>query len=130
MKNLIYLAFLPLLTNCASLGQSMLLGSGIGLAVGGGVGRAASENNHGMLVGAAFGTALGAGLSFLIHKDEERKKLKQFVDKKDKKSGDPDVPLLTTPEVRRIWEPDRIDGNRFVHGHFIDVLERGSSWSE
>ena len=130
MKYLVYLLILPLLTNCASLGESLLLGAGIGMAAGGGVGAVTSEDEGGMLVGAAIGTALGLGLGFLIHKDDERKKMEAIQIPVGKRLTDPDIPMLTTPEVRRIWEPDRIDGNKFIHGHFIDVLDKSSFWSE
>jgi phosphoglycolate phosphatase-like HAD superfamily hydrolase len=37
-------------------------------------------------------------------------------------SKDNHVPSLTTPEVRRVWVPEKIEGNTFVEGHYMYVL--------
>lgn len=44
-------------------------------------------------------------------------------------SSDTDSPIVTSPEVHRIWVPDKIEGNKFVKGHFMFVIERGSVWT-
>lgn len=57
---------------------------------------------------------------------------KAFVVADNKKKGDKkeNLPSITTPDVRRIWIPERIDGNRFIEGHYMYVIERGSVWSK
>jgi hypothetical protein len=40
------------------------------------------------------------------------------------------VPSLTSPEVRRIWVPEKIEGNKFVDGHYMYVIDKPSVWSK
>lgn len=47
--------------------------------------------------------------------------------KNDPKAGPP--PSLTAPEVRRIWVPERIEGNKYFEGHYMYVIDKTSVWS-
>lgn len=38
-------------------------------------------------------------------------------------------PLLTKPKVKKIWVPEKIEGDKFIEGHWMWVLERTTSWS-
>lgn len=40
-----------------------------------------------------------------------------------------EVPSLTSPEVRRIWVPEKIEGNKFIEGHYMYVIDKPSVWS-
>ncbi|MGK5085317.1 hypothetical protein WDW37_18685 [Bdellovibrionota bacterium FG-1] len=44
-------------------------------------------------------------------------------------STDPDSPKLTAPVVRKVWQEDKIEDGKYIQGHYIWVLERGSVWS-
>ena len=46
---------------------------------------------------------------------------------KSKSPGD-DAPTLISPEVRRMWVPDKIEGDQYVKGHFIYYFEKGAQW--
>ena len=54
--------------------------------------------------------------------------------KKDTKSqevkNEEKYPFLTRPEVRTIWVPDAIEGNRYIEGHRVFIIEKGTSWSK
>lgn len=39
------------------------------------------------------------------------------------------TPSLTSPEVRRMWIPERIEGNKFIEGHYMYVIDKPSVWS-
>lgn len=39
-------------------------------------------------------------------------------------------PALTTPKVRKVWVPEKIDGDKFIEGHWMWVLERTTTWSQ
>jgi hypothetical protein len=39
------------------------------------------------------------------------------------------VPSLTAPEVRRIWVPEKIEGPRFIDGHYEYLIDKPSVWS-
>jgi hypothetical protein len=128
MKTLSAILAMLLLSGCSSMGKSILLGSAIGAGAGTGVGRLASRNVQGMVVGGLVGGAVGALFGFGIHKAEEGKKTSETSIPNDAKNSE--VPALTNPEVRRIWQPDKIEGSKFIHGHFIDILEKGSQWAQ
>jgi hypothetical protein len=44
--------------------------------------------------------------------------------------SDDKSPALTTPKVRKVWVPEKIDGDKFVEGHWMWVLERTTTWSQ
>lgn len=39
------------------------------------------------------------------------------------------APFLTEPKVRKVWVPEKIDGDKFIEGHYMWILEKTSSWS-
>lgn len=45
------------------------------------------------------------------------------------KQNEPKNPILRNAEVKTIWIPDRIDGNRFEEGHFVHLIDKPASWS-
>lgn len=45
------------------------------------------------------------------------------------KPNEPKAPLLRSAEVKTIWIPDRIEGNRYEEGHFIHLIDKPASWS-
>jgi hypothetical protein len=105
----------------------MLLGGGVGAAAGTGVGLAAFGNPKGTIISAATGAAVGTFVGWLLRKK----------DNKDLQVSDPsgslkpgELPFLTRPDVRKVWVPDSIDGNKFIQGHNIFLIERGSVWSK
>lgn len=49
--------------------------------------------------------------------------------KSPSKQNDPKNPILRNAEVKTIWIPDRIDGNRFEEGHFVHLIDKPASWS-
>lgn len=39
-------------------------------------------------------------------------------------------PALTSPKVRKVWVPEKIEGDKFIEGHWMWVLERTATWSQ
>jgi hypothetical protein len=39
-------------------------------------------------------------------------------------------PTLTAPKVRKIWVPEKIEGDKFIEGHYMWILEKTTSWSQ
>jgi len=39
-------------------------------------------------------------------------------------------PALITPKVRKVWVPEKIDGDKYIEGHWMWVLERTTTWSQ
>ena len=48
--------------------------------------------------------------------------------KKSIETGDKNIPGLNGPEVRRVWVPDKIEGNKLIKGHFIYIIKKNSTW--
>ena len=38
------------------------------------------------------------------------------------------MPGLKNAEVKTIWVPDKIDGNRWEVGHYLYVIDKPSTW--
>jgi hypothetical protein len=36
---------------------------------------------------------------------------------------------MSTPEIRRVWVPEKIEGNKYIEGHYIYVIDRGAVWN-
>lgn len=129
-KQTLTLLTLLLLTSCASMKESLLTGVSIGAVTGGALGNAhetGRQRDKSTRNGAAIGALLGAGLSYLIHKSENKKELME--QKKQIKSAS-DIPLITRPKIKRIWVEDQVSGKRFVKGHWEYVIEEQSQWSQ
>lgn len=39
-------------------------------------------------------------------------------------------PKLKNAETKRIWIPDRIEGNRFEEGHWLYVIDKPVTWGK
>ncbi len=116
------------LSSCSTLKESVLLGAGTMGAVGTGIGTAAGQNVGGALLGLGIGAVIGGAMGYMGHKDQEEKA--RLTKSGLKKVEDPKVPSLTSPEVRRIWVPEKIEGGKFIEGHYMYVIERNSAWSK
>ena len=47
------------------------------------------------------------------------------VNKDDNKS-----PSLTAPKVSKVWVPEKIEGDKYIEGHYMWILEKTTSWSQ
>ena len=77
-------------------------------------------------------TLMSVSVLILITSCSTSKEKKMTVPIPSNKSSDKDqqVPSLTMPAVRRMWVPDKIEGNRYEAGHYIYILEKTSQWSQ
>ena len=123
------LAATSLLYSCATSQDSVLLGAGVGATTGAAFGAAAGQGNHNELragaVGAATGAAFGALMGYLKHRTDTEQAVKTAL---PIDAAPP--PSLTKPEVRKVWVPDQVDGDKLVRGHFVFILEKGSVWRD
>lgn len=44
--------------------------------------------------------------------------------------SDVKTPFLMAPKVRKVWVPEKIDGDKYIEGHWMWVLERTTTWSQ
>ncbi|MBK9294890.1 MAG: glycine zipper 2TM domain-containing protein [Oligoflexia bacterium] len=121
------LLLMPILLNsCATATQSTLLGAAVGGTAGGLLGQAQTANSEGTLVGAAIGVGLGGLIGLLSHKEKKAEQNKIESTSKDLD----EFPALTRPKLRSIWVPDAIEGNKYIKGHYIYVIENPGTWTK
>ena len=135
IPTLLSLAFtLCLLTSCSTMTKSVVLGTGVGIAAGALLGSAIGQNgdheeqNRLTFTGAAIGGGVGALVGYSAFKQQEKKTMSLPPIKGFDK--EPKLPSVTMPVVRKMWVPDKIEGNKFEAGHFIYILEKTSTWSQ
>jgi hypothetical protein len=130
IKTIVMMTPLIFVIGCSTLKDSTLLGVGIGSAVGAGLGAAVSaprgHETRGAITGAAVGAALGGLIGFFDHKERAKKQRSSLGLTPDHS----DSPFLTKPTVQRLWVPEKIEGDKFISGHWIYVIERPSVWSK
>ena len=114
---------LVLTSACATAPQSILLGAGTGAVAGGGMGYAIGQNATGAAIGAATGAITGGVIGYLLHKGRQK-------DPGPSSQDAEKYPFLTRPEVRTIWVPDAVEGDRYIERHRVFVIEKNSSWSK
>ncbi len=129
IKPIHLLLVLPLMSGCASIERSTLLGAATFGAVGTGIGLAAEKSAGSALIGLGIGALVGGMMGFAAHKEQEAKR-GQFVTPLISKDFKEQVPSISTPEVRRIWIGPKIESNRYIDGHFIYVIDRPAVWGK
>ena len=106
-----------------SVGLGAAIGGGTGALIGNQMGSGRTRDAS-TLQGLAIGAGVGALIGYLGKHYEKKKE--------DKLPAVPDVkgtPMLTAPKVRRVWVPAAIEGEKYIDGHYIYVIEKSSSWS-
>jgi hypothetical protein len=125
MKHVLFLT--PLLfTACATTTQSALLGASIGGGVGVGVGQRESRHFRGSVIGALVGASVGGLAGFLLRKKDEGSPINLST---QVKAEDGAFPPLTKAKLKSMWVPDKIEGNKYIKGHFIYVIEDPGNWA-
>lgn len=128
MKLLTLITLSIMISACSSMEKSIALGAAIGGSAGGAIGNADGSYNRdkSTVQGAAIGAVLGGLIGYAAHKHEGKKQITP----NGKAELEPKAPSLTAPKVRRVWVPARIEGDRYIDGHFQYVIEKTSTWSQ
>lgn len=117
--------------SCSTLGKSIGLGSALGGTAGALIGNSEGKGSHrdkSTLQGAAIGSALGALIGLAGYQGNKEK---LGAKSPEREMGlEPKAPSLTAPKVRRVFVPARIEGERYIEGHYMYVIEKTSTWSE
>ncbi len=116
------------LSGCASMEKSILLGSAAGGALGTGIGLGAEKSAGSALIGLGIGAIVGGVMGYATHSERDSKRAQWLTPAATKEFKDK-VPGMSTPEVRRVWVPEKIEGNKYVEGHYIYVIDRGAQWN-
>lgn len=128
MKAFILTTLSLVLTSCSTLGGSLGLGSSIGATAGALIGNQSGSGNqrdNSTLQGAAIGAGLGAMIGYAGYVGKQKKDATKSVDVK----FDKNTPSLSAPKVRRIWVPAQIEGEKYIDGHYMYLIEKTSAWS-
>lgn len=65
------------------------------------------------------------GLSACTTMNKNKMDSNKSVNKVDNKS-----PSLTAPKVSKVWVPEKIEGDKYIEGHYMWILEKTTSWSQ
>ena len=138
MKNSVirFLPLLFLLTSCATENRSVGLGGAVGASSGALIGGIADPGRHGELrtrnvvIGATLGAMTGMVAGSILHNESEKSKREAFLS--GQKSGQVpvsgDIPSLSTPKVETHWIEGKVQGNRYIEGHFEYVIIEPVRW--
>lgn len=114
------------LISCASMEKSILLGGSIGAATGSAIGSQHSSSSS----GAAIGALAGAGLGYLIFKSKQNSKQSTMSASEKIELDENDAPFLKSPKIRKYWQDDRIEGKKFIKGHWVYEIEEQPIWMQ
>ncbi len=130
MKPIFIISTLIMLASCSSLEKSTILGAIIGGAAGGYIGKSSSSEGareQSLVFGSALGAGLGSWIGYSAFKGKIKKDQENLLKQNPFESR---TPSLTAPKVRRIWVPARIEGEKYIDGHYMYLLEKTSGWSD
>lgn len=122
---ILYILTAVVIVSCATPNESILTGAVVGGTAGTVLGHQHSGTSESRLTGALVGTAVGGLVGYLANKEKQKKATKTTPVKLDAEN-----PLLTNPKVRMYWEPDQIEGNKYIEKHRVWVLESSPVWTK
>ncbi|MGE4133303.1 MAG: hypothetical protein AB7F86_16790 [Bdellovibrionales bacterium] len=127
MKNLILILVPLILTACTTVEKSIALGAAVGGTAGGAIGNKDGTYNRdkATVQGVAIGAILGGLIGYAAHKDKSKTQNTPI----EKVGLEPKAPSLTAPRVRRVFVPARIEGDKYIDGHYEYVIEKATGWS-
>ncbi len=125
-----------LMGGCASQEKSMgfggLFGAGAGAALGGiaDPGKNGKYRTRNVIIGAAAGGIAGTVAGAALHDNTEREKELAFLKGRESKreTRAPEVPALQDPKVEAEWVDTKVQGNRWIEGHYEYVIKEPVRW--
>ncbi len=125
-----------LLSGCATQNKSVGLGAGVGAGAGALIGGIADPGKNGeyrtryVIVGAGLGAMAGMVAGSAIYSQQEKAKKEAFL--QGAKVGSSPVPgampSLSQPKVETHWVEGKVQGNRYIEGHFEYVIVEPVRW--
>lgn len=135
MRIIFLLSISLAIAGCATQNKSVGLGAALGGGTGAFVGSIADPGRKGenrtrnVILGSAVGAMAGAVAGGILHDDSEKKKKEAFL-KGQTSAPAPDgsPPSLSAPRVETKWIEGRVQGNRFIEGHFEYIIIEPARW--
>ncbi len=121
---------------CSTANKSVGLGGAVGAGTGALIGGIADPGKNGelrtrnVLIGATLGGMTGMVAGSLIHKESEKAKKEAFLaGQKTAVPATPGaMPAISQPRVETHWIEGRVQGNRYIEGHFEYVIVEPARW--
>jgi hypothetical protein len=108
------------------------VGAGSGALIGGiaDPGKNGEYRTRNVIVGAALGGMTGMVAGSLLHSESEKSKKEAFLkgQKADQVPVPGAMPSLSTPKVETHWIEGKVQGNRYIEGHFEYVIIEPVRW--
>jgi hypothetical protein len=121
----IHLSALALFATGCSTPPKVYVGAGIGAAAGAALGHnAGGGTDESRIVGALIGAGIGSLIAYSAGQKSE-----SASSKGPDKSLEETFPALSKPKLRSVWVPDKIEGNQYIKGHYIYIIEDPGTWS-
>jgi hypothetical protein len=129
------LSAILLQTGCSTMGKSVGLGSAIGAGTGAAIGGILSQDGkyrtRNVIIGAGVGAVAGGFAGNAIHESNEKDKELAYLkgkeaQRKSSKAGSP--PSLQQPKVEAVWVESKVQGNRYIEGHFEYIITEPTRW--
>ncbi len=119
-------------TQSKSVGMGASVGAGTGALIGGiaDPGKKGEYRTRNVILGAGLGAMTGMVAGSLIHSRQEKAKKEAFL--QGQKAGQVPVsgamPSLSQPKVETHWVEGKVQGNRYIEGHFEYVIVEPVRW--
>lgn len=136
------IVFVTILSGCATVEKSTLLGTGIGLSLGTSFGLLASSNEppsrrtQGPLIGAAVGGLLGGFIGYQSYKDKQKKEAAEQaslnlsgLEMFGNAASNGNRPTLKPAQIKVRYVEDQIKDGTFVPAHFEYEISEPARWS-
>lgn len=131
------LSALLIQTGCSTMGKSVGLGTAIGAGTGAALGGIVDPGSNGqyrtrnVIIGAGVGAIAGGLVGNSIHENNERDKELAYLKGKEaqrKSADEKSVPNLQQPKVEAQWVESKVQGNRYIEGHFEYIITEPTRW--
>ena len=124
------------LSACETMDQSKGLGGAAGASLGGIAGGLSNPEKDGeyrtrnIILGSALGGISGIIAGGVIHGGTQQQKVEAYGEgKKAGRSVDKGgAPSLKEPKVEARWVESRVQGNRYIEGHFEYIITEQAQW--
>lgn len=135
---LLSLTFIFIISGCAtksrSIGLGGLIGAGSGAAIGGIIdpGKDGEYRTRNVVIGATFGGVAGAMAGSSMFDSSEKRKQDSYekgkLNAKEAFAKQGSMPELKDPKVESRWVEGRVQGNRYIDGHFEYIITEPARW--
>ncbi|MDH4467986.1 MAG: hypothetical protein QE271_08000 [Bacteriovoracaceae bacterium] len=138
MTNLLLITLVFIVSGCAtesrSVGLGGLIGAGSGAAIGGIIdpGKKGEYRTRNVVIGATFGGIAGSLAGSSMFNSSEKRKQDSYekgkLNAKEAFSKQGSMPELKDPKVESRWVEGRVQGNRYIDGHFEYIITEPARW--